>query len=526
MDIENITQNIGDYTSDSILVTEAEPIVGDGPRIVWCNPQFERMTGYTLAEIKGKNPRFLQGPASPRAPLDRISAALETWQPVVEIVQNYTKSGDLFFAELSITPVADAAGHYRFWVSVQRDVTERVLSERALKSRNKDLLESERVLQEESARLAGIAAAAEHAQELITITNLDFRILWANPAFAKRSGYSLAAIRGAYHCDLVHKRSLAHPSRKSAAKAVIAGSVISEEVCNTDRMGREYWTDVRITVQRDDLGTPERFVVVEREITEQRKQLLDLERSRSEVALAAIRDQLTGLPNRRGFEQAMERMAADAERHGYGMAMMHLGLDRFKQINDTLGHTAGDAVLCTVTERLMRFLGPDSFAARIGGDEFAICYLVRNRSGSLETVAELLRKEVAEPIEFEKAECRFGASIGLVIQDEGPFDGDAMLMKADIALYRAKGEGRNLVRCYDSDLEMASRRRKAIADELGMAIECGEIRVLYQPQVDAKTFELTGLEALVRWDHPRLGLLVPDQFLPIAREMSLERELD
>ena len=127
MEISEITGNIGDYTQDCILVTKAEPWDDPaGPEIIWCNKAFEDMTGYALDEIKGKTPRILQGPDTDREPLDQIRHALENWQPVVTVVKNYTKSGELFYSELSIVPVADPKGWFHYWVSVQRDVTRRV----------------------------------------------------------------------------------------------------------------------------------------------------------------------------------------------------------------------------------------------------------------------------------------------------------------------------------------------------------------------------------------------------------------
>lgn len=526
MKLEEITQNIGAYTKDCVLITKAEPFNVEGPEIVWCNDAFTEMTEYTLDEVRGQNPRFLQGPDTDRAALDEIRAALEAWRPIVTVVKNYTKSGAPFFAELSIVPVADASGWFQYWVSVQRDVTERVERERHLNERNRALQESERALQEEKIQLSGIAAVAQYSQDLITITDTEFRILWANPAFIKRSGYPAAAVRGSLHCDLLSKRGEIYTSRELAINAILKGDFQNGEVRNIARDGAEYWTDVRVSVQRDDLGRPKRFVVVERDVTDQRRQRQDLEQSRRETALASIRDPLTGLLNRRGFGEALVRMAAKAEELGHGVGLLQVDLDHFKQINDTLGHAAGDAVLRTVAERLQGHLGPDSFCGRTGGDEFVIAVELHHEDQDLQRFSDRLLRDVARPVTVDRMDCRLGACVGFSQRPAPPFVVSDLMVEADLALYRAKHEGRNGVCGFTAEIAAAAHAKKRLADDIGVAIENGDFFPLYQPQHDAKSGVMVGAEALARWDHPVAGRRAPLTFLPLARELNLESEID
>jgi len=526
MDLSEITTRIGDFTNDSILVTEAEPIDGTGPRILWCNAAFTRMTGYALDDIRGRTPRILQGPETDRATLDRVRAALVAWQPIVVTLQNYARGGAPFHVEMSLQPVADDTGFYRYWVAVQRDVTARVERERSLAARNAALTASESALKEEKIRLAGIAAVAQHAQDMITICDPEFRILWANPAFVARSGYTAAAVRGAHHCDLLDKRGEVYAGREAAVRAIVDGTFQDGEVRNVDRHGTEYWTDLRVSVQRDDTGRPERLVVIERDVTDQRRQRLALDRSRRDVARVATRDPLTGLANRRGLEGAFARMAAAAEAAGHGLALFHVDLDRFKEINDTLGHAAGDTVLRAVTERIEAFLGPEALAARVGGDEFVVLVAMPDRAQDMGAYATALLAHVASPVAYGRATCRFGASIGYVVAATAPFHLDGMMMEADLALYRVKDAGRNGVQAFTPDLAAQARERRTLSDELVEALERGQILPHYQPQFGAVTGALAGAEALARWQHPRLGLIGPEKFLALARDLGLEPQID
>jgi diguanylate cyclase (GGDEF)-like protein/PAS domain S-box-containing protein len=527
MDIGEITSNIGDYTFDSILITKAEPIDGpDGPEIVWCNRSFSEMTGYSLGEILGKTPRFLQGPDTDREALNRIVASLRAWKPVLEVVKNYTKAGEPFFSEISIVPVADAKGWFHYWVSIQRDVTERVERERHLAERNRALAASERALQEEKAQLSGIAAVAHHARDMITITDTEFRILWANPAFHARTGYSDAAVRGAIHHDLLSRKS-EHLSLEDTIRRVNSGEEFRDtEVRNYDRDGQVYWTDVQISTQRDASGRPERFVIVERDVTHQRKQRMSLESSRREIAAVSVHDSLTGLRNRRGFEEAFCALAQRAARNGHGVGLLHIDLDHFKQINDTLGHAAGDAVLVQVTERIQAQLGPEAFAARMGGDEFVIAVELHHPDQDLALFSNRILQDVRRPVRYENSDCRFGASIGFTERRRGAFDAKDMLIEADIALYRAKNLGRNRTQGFGEALKRDTQARKKLSDELSIALENGDFFPVYQPQFCARTERIVGVEALVRWNHPERGLVGPAEFLSLARELNYEVLID
>lgn len=274
--LDDIISRIGDFTSDSILITKAEPVSLPGPEIVWCNRGFTAMTGYRLDEVVGRSPRFLQGSDTDPAALRAIGEGLRQWRNVRAEVKNYTKAGEAFWSEIDITPVADAEGWYRYWVSVQRDVTQRKESELAIQERLKALSATKERLERERLEIEGVAAVAKHAQDLITITDPGLRILWANRAFCARTGYAKEDVLGRLHCDLLDKRGAVYSSRELAVKAIISGAAAHDEVRNTALSGEHFWTDLVVTPLRDERGAVERFILVERETTEQVKLREDL----------------------------------------------------------------------------------------------------------------------------------------------------------------------------------------------------------------------------------------------------------
>lgn len=505
MDLDDIFTHSASLARDGVLVLRAAhaaaadatrpPAPDDAPGepvVAWCNPAFEEMTGRCLAELQGRS-------------LASLAAAGEAREAALQ-------------SRLEVLLARERA--------LQARLERLRVREQALQARLETLSAREEALQDEKLGLAGIAAVAEHARDLITITDTQFRVLWANPAYLQKTGHSAAAVRGVRLCDLLHKTGRRYSSEQIARNAILQGSVRDGEVCNVDGEGREFWTDVRVSVLRDARGRPERFIIVERDVTEQRAQRLALERSRRELADALVHDHLTGLFNRRGFEDRMARLAERAAHSGAGVAVFHLDLDRFKQINDTFGHAAGDQVLEQVTQRLRARLGAGSFAARIGGDEFVIAMELHDPAVDLDLFANRLITDVGRPVRLEHADCRFGVSIGYATAHAPPFDVDALLVQSDIALYRAKANGRNCAQGFTESLARETRSRKRLADELGSSLEKGLFFPVYQPQVCAVTGRVVGVEALLRWAHPQRGVLTPAHFLLLARELNLEPVLE
>ena len=235
----------------------------------------------------------------------------------------------------------------------------------------------------------------------------------------------------------------------------------------------------------------------------------------------ATYDSLTGLLNRFRMSKLLDATLTAFKVQKRPCAVMLIDLDRFKQVNDTLGHPAGDALLKQVAERLVSAVGDKEKICRLGGDEFQICLPDMEARGSLGDLADKIIKSLSQPYSVDGSRCIIGASIGIAVS---PFDGQSsedLIRNADLALYAAKGGGRGRFRFYSSDLHQAAADRRILEDDLRDALTKNEIWLAYQPVVDSRTNTVSGFEALLRWNHPERGPISPALFIPIAEDANL-----
>ncbi len=264
-------------------------------------------------------------------------------------------------------------------------------------------------------------------------------------------------------------------------------------------------------------GTPLRGLGVVIDVTEQRE-------AEAKIVHIAHHDVLTGLPNRLLFSKGLATFVSQASERtgaGSGFAMLCLDLDRFKEVNDTLGHHVGDALLCEVSRRLQGSLRKGDLLARLGGDEFAILAAFTDGPQDISNLAERLVRVLAAPFEIDGQMVMAGASIGIALAPADSLDGDALLRSADLALYRAKAEGRGGWLFFRPEMNAQSQLRRKMELDMRRAIEQNEFALFYQPIVNIGTLRVSGFEALIRWRHPEQGLIAPDRFIPLAEEIGL-----
>ena len=264
----------------------------------------------------------------------------------------------------------------------------------------------------------------------------------------------------------------------------------------------------------DDLGRFHGFRGIGTDLTEQR-------RSEQEISRLARFDSLTGLPNRALMRQTLDEALRNAATRQKGCTLFLIDLDRFKNVNDTLGHPVGDALLRQVAQRLTSVMGDHGKIGRLGGDEFKAVLPGTVETGLLESLARTLIERVSQPYLIEGHRVTIGASVGIAIGDPGRCCADSLVRNADLALYAAKGDGRGKHKFYEPSMHSEAAERQLLENDLGQALDRNELWVAYQPIVRTAGEEVCGFEALVRWKHPSRGAIGPDKFVPLAEECGL-----
>jgi diguanylate cyclase (GGDEF)-like protein len=251
----------------------------------------------------------------------------------------------------------------------------------------------------------------------------------------------------------------------------------------------------------------------------------ELKRRDRELQHLAHHDVLTGLPNRELFHQRVGQALASARSAGSTVAIMCLDLDYFKNINDTLGHAAGDHLLRCVADRLRSCFRGNDTVARLGGDEFAVVLGNLSKPDVAATLAAQLIGVVGQPVDYNGQQITTGLSIGIALSSGEDTDGETILKNADLALYRAKADGRGMFRFFEAEMDARAQARRALEIALRQAVSRNELELYYQPQVDIYTDEIAAFEALVRWRHPERGMISPEDFIPLAEETGIIHRL-
>ncbi|MEN8728070.1 MAG: EAL domain-containing protein [Sulfurovum sp.] len=252
----------------------------------------------------------------------------------------------------------------------------------------------------------------------------------------------------------------------------------------------------------------------------------ELNKANIKLKTLAHYDSLTGLPNRDLFNDRLAQAIEKSKRHNNELALLFVDLDRFKQINDSLGHSLGDKVLQTVATRLNECIRKEDSLARLGGDEFIILMDDLNKGENASLLAQKIIDSLAEPIYIDEHTFYVTASVGISLYPHDDMNMNKLLMYADTAMYKAKKEGKNNFQFYSSEMTALAVDNVMMQANLHSALENGEFIVYYQPQINAQTLQHTGMEALVRWEHPSMGLITPSKFLSIAEETGFIVELD
>ena len=367
--------------------------------------------------------------------------------------------------------------------------------------------------------------ASEFAPDGIVVQNMSGRILWSNPAFSRIHQRPAEEVLGKHPLEFALP-----PDRTPAAEDLAtfaydpqsSGTESFEVIENQRGNGEMFWNQISLSFAKscdgDDIA-----IQVCRDISALVAQTDKLQAISRQLEHRSKHDELTGASNRGAFLDYFEEVVGDPDQAPVGV--LHIDLDNFKTINDTYGHAAGDAVLVHVTKILQNNVRPSDMVSRIGGDEFVVTCPRTSGLDALGDLSDRLLTKLAEPIDWCGNPISCGASIGAAISGENP-DAEDLLAKADFALYEAKRGGRNAAAVYDTPMHNRHETQLKRTSEFADALKTEALDCFFQPKMALDTGEIIGVEALIRWDHPRDGLIPPDELLPIAKGLGLMAELD
>ncbi|WP_271104642.1 EAL domain-containing protein [Pseudomonas tohonis] len=470
---------------DGLLITR----LADG-RLIEANEGFTRITGYTAREAADRSTLELGIWANPedRQQMVRVISDQGSLRNFTAPVR--TKGGSIRLCELTAQPIP--INGEACVLTIARDITER---------------------QHMQEKLLQAATVFESTAEGVMITDTEQRITAVNRAFTEITGYSEAEALGQ------SPRLLASGQHDSAFYAAMWHQLAADghwqgEIWNRRKNGEPYpeWLTISAVRNRDDQIT--HFVGVFADIS-------TLKHAQARLDYQAHHDPLTGLPNRILFESRLQAALLDATTDAQQGAVLFIDLDRFKHINDSLGHPVGDLLLKSIAARLKDQLRDIDTVARLGGDEFIILLPGLHNAADAEHVASKVLACFSAPFEADDHEFFTSASIGISLYPEHGNDVATVVKNADAAMYRAKSKGRNRIEFYTRDLTFQANERMALEIELRRALERGELSLYYQPKLCLQNRRLIGAEALIRWHHPLFGEISPERFIPLAEENGL-----
>lgn len=482
--------SIVEHAADGLIT------IDESGAILFFNNTAASMFGYSSNEMNGKNIKMLmadyyalQHDKFIRRFID--SGASKVLGEGMREVLGKHKDGHDFPLDISISEVK--IGNKRSFIGVLRDCTDR---------------------KKDQSQMLKLSRAIEQSADSIIITNYSGVIEYVNPSFSEVTGYSAAEAIG--RTPNILKSGLQDDEfYKSMWKAILKGRVFRDVVINRKRDGSIYYEEKTITPLVDEhTGSVTHFISTGKDIT-------DRMQAQQRLHYLAYYNALTELPNRSLYLERLNTAVTRAERHHNMLAVLILNMDRFKVINDTLGHEIGDSLLKEFTRRLSGLLRKEDTVAHLGGDTFAILI---EEVKNIDDIPDFIRKiQTLFENSFNPSgyELYTSVSIGVSIYPQDGLDSSTLVRNAEVAMYRVKSAGRNGYQFYTSDMNDKALVRLELETRLRKAIESEQFLLYYQPQVDLNTRKIIGLEALVRWQHPELGIIPPNEFIPLLEETGL-----
>jgi diguanylate cyclase (GGDEF)-like protein/PAS domain S-box-containing protein len=352
----------------------------------------------------------------------------------------------------------------------------------------------------------------------------DGHAVEVNPALEEMLGYTAGELREMHFSEYMHREDLDRARRMFRDLVSGKRESFQLEARYARKDGELVWAHVRAALERDQDGEPAYAVTMIENITQRKRAEAELIRQAELNEHQALHDPLTGLPNRLLFGERIGHAITFAERRGTRLAILMMDLNRFKEVNDSLGHQAGDELLKEVGARLRGALRASDTVARLGGDEFGLLLPEPSTNDDVLAVIDRIRHALERPIHVQELPLAIEASIGIAVFPEHGRDAELLIQRADVAMYAAKQESAPFS-FYDADTDEYDPARLTLVAELRRAMEERELVLHYQPKAVLEDGEVRSVEALLRWQHPHQGLIFPDSFIPLAQETGLIRPL-
>ena len=472
-------------------------------QLEYANAAFSASSGYSMVDVLKKEVLWETGGVIDENRKRELLALHigQHWHG--EVLQQH-KSGRTYWERQIISPLYNDEGIITHLVAVKQDITE---SQYQLKEVEQALLLREQALVSSSNGIM-ITRSDEH----------DHSIVYVNPAFERITGYEAAEVIGLEGRFLV-REDLAQPDLEEIRAALREKREGHALLRNYRKDGSQFWNELHISPVKDAQGAvTTHFVSVINDVSERVNYQKELE-------YQATHDSLTGLANRNLLNDRIAQAIAWAKRQDLSVGIMLLDLDHFKLINDASGHGAGDEMLKQVAQRLNQCVRETDTVARLGGDEFVIVLTDLPETDDVDVVAEKIIHSLSRPISIHGHDVFVTTSIGISLYPRDGDHGEILLRYADIAMYRVKEHGRNSVRQFVPEMGFSAISRMNMESALRRGLERNEFFLHYQPKIDLLTNQIVGAEALVRWQHPQIGLIHPVEFIPLAEETGLILQL-